>query len=468
MTTAVVLPTTHTEAPAQPVVAVRRRTIDRVLIALGGVAAIVLAVAGGLLTWGSNFADDYVADELSSQNIFFPDAAALEEEGRTDLVGYADEQVTTGDEAEAYASFINGHLQGIADGATYADLGGPRARPRNGRSPDRPGRRRQDDADDRRAAGQRRQITGQRDTLFKGETLRGLLLSTLRLVDDRQDRRHRRHRRLRRRRRDGGAGGRRSGARAPAGSRRLVAPGRPAEHLARNGHQCPLRARCSASGPAAAWVPSGDATVAPLVVAAAGILAATLGGCVNHPVGPARTFEIVRGQGGHDGRVGAVGRRDRPPARRPRRARASAFSSYTRRRRVRAGGRPRRAAGHVRVDPAARRRVRSTLRERADADPRRRLRRRRRRPHRGPPRPPRRAGRRRRAARARSPPTSRRSSRSTREAHPRRLPRDPHRHRRVRRHGRPRRQRRDRRPLRDEPGLGRASSAWSASSSTPR
>ena len=59
----------------------------------------------------------------------------------------------------------------------------------------------------------------------------------------------RRDRRLRRRRSDGGAGGRRPGARAPAGSRRLVAPGRPAEHLARNGHQCPLRARCSrASG----------------------------------------------------------------------------------------------------------------------------------------------------------------------------------------------------------------------------
>ena len=51
---------------------------------------------------------------------------------------------------------------------------------------------------------------------------------------------------------------------------------------------------------------------------------------------------------------------------------------------------------------------------------------------------------------------------------PRDLPRHPHRDRRLRRHGRPRRQRRDRRPLRHEPGLGRASSASSASSSTPR
>ena len=34
----------------------------------------------------------------------------------------------------------------------------------------------------------------------------------------------------------------------------------------------------------------------PLVVGAAGILAATLGGCVNHPVGPARTFDDYEGK----------------------------------------------------------------------------------------------------------------------------------------------------------------------------
>ena len=49
----------------------------------------------------------------------------LAEEGRTDLVELADEQVDTGSEAEAYASFINGHLEAIADGATYADLSAP-------------------------------------------------------------------------------------------------------------------------------------------------------------------------------------------------------------------------------------------------------------------------------------------------------------------------------------------------------
>ena len=156
------------------VVQVHRRTIDKLLIGFGVVAAIVFAAAGGLLTWGSNFADDYVHDELASQKVFFPDEASLREEGRDDLVKYADEQVTTGSEAEAYASFIDGHLQGIADGKTYAEID------------DRGAAQAVEDA---RTAGASEakiaelqatadQLTGQRDSLFRGETLRGLLLSS--------------------------------------------------------------------------------------------------------------------------------------------------------------------------------------------------------------------------------------------------------------------------------------------------
>jgi hypothetical protein len=160
--------------PRTDVIEVHRRSIDKILISFGLIAAIVFAAAGGLLTWGSNFADDYVHDELSSQKVFFPDEAALREEGRTDLVRYADEQVTTGGEAEAYASFINGHLQGIADGKTYSqidDRGAAQA------------------VVDAKAAGASQaevaqlqatadKLKGQRDTLFKGETLRGLLLTS--------------------------------------------------------------------------------------------------------------------------------------------------------------------------------------------------------------------------------------------------------------------------------------------------
>jgi hypothetical protein len=162
--------------PLQKPVTLTRRRIDRMLVAAGAVVAIVLAVAGGLLTWGSSFADDYVGDELRAQNIFFPDADALREEGRDDLLGYAGEQVTSGGDAEAYASYINGHLAGIADGQTYADLG-PVSRAANAAVADAVESGASDDevADLQATADQ---ISGQRDSLFRGETLRGLLLST--------------------------------------------------------------------------------------------------------------------------------------------------------------------------------------------------------------------------------------------------------------------------------------------------
>jgi hypothetical protein len=163
-------------SPARDGVTVRRRTIDMVLIVAGIVVTAVLGAAGVLLTWGSNFAEDYVSDELTSQNIFFADSAALEEEGREDLVKYAGQQVTTGPEAEAYASLIDGHLQNIADGATYAELGAPQSEARAALAAA------QESGEDDQTIAELQatvdQITGQRDSLFRGETLRGLLLST--------------------------------------------------------------------------------------------------------------------------------------------------------------------------------------------------------------------------------------------------------------------------------------------------
>ena len=67
-------------AEVSSTVTVRRRTVDTVLIAAGIVVTAVLIAAGALLTWGSNFAGDYVHDELSAQNIQFPDAASPPED----------------------------------------------------------------------------------------------------------------------------------------------------------------------------------------------------------------------------------------------------------------------------------------------------------------------------------------------------------------------------------------------------
>jgi hypothetical protein len=159
----------------EPVVALKRRTIDSVLIGFGVIATGVFALAGGLLVWGHNFSSDYVGNELSSQNISFPSAADLTAEGRTDLVSFADQRLDTGSEAQAYASFINGHLAKVADGATYAELGTPESAAKadvtaavDAGQPQAQIATLQAKAD---------AVSAQRNTLFKGETLRGLLLS---------------------------------------------------------------------------------------------------------------------------------------------------------------------------------------------------------------------------------------------------------------------------------------------------
>lgn len=163
-----------TNATTDDVVHLHRRTIDLVLIGLGAIAMLVFAIAGGLLTWGASFADDYVHDELASQNVFFPDEAALREEGRDDLVEYAGEQVTTGSQAEAYASYIGGHLEGIADGKTYSQIDDRGAAAAVEEAKENGA----DQATIDELTATANQLKGQRDSLFRGETLRGLLLSS--------------------------------------------------------------------------------------------------------------------------------------------------------------------------------------------------------------------------------------------------------------------------------------------------
>ena len=193
------------------VVRLPRRTIDKLLVAIGLVAAIVFAAAGAMLMWGSNFAEDYVHDELASQNVVFSDADSLREEGRDDLVKYADEQVTTGAEAEAYASYIGGHLEGIADGKTYAEIDDRGAA--------------QAVVDARESGASEAEIAELQATATELKDPAGLAVPgrdparpaavQLRLGHRRCHRRHRRLRRLRRRRSPAGPGHRRRDPPAP-------------------------------------------------------------------------------------------------------------------------------------------------------------------------------------------------------------------------------------------------------------
>jgi len=167
-------PPSSTESSDSDIVRLHRRSIDKVLIGMGVIATIVFAAAGGLLMWGANFADDYVHRELSSQNVFFPKADALTEEGRDDLVEFAGQQVTTGAMAEAYASYINGHLHEIADGKTYSEIDdrGAAAAVADARAAGASA------AEIAKLQATADTLKGQRDSLFRGETLRGLLLSS--------------------------------------------------------------------------------------------------------------------------------------------------------------------------------------------------------------------------------------------------------------------------------------------------
>ena len=168
---------TRLAAPTKvaPVVALKRRTIDSILIGFGVVAMAAFAVAGGLLMWGHNFSSNYVTKELSSQNITFPSADALIKGDRADLVKFADHKLDTGSEAQGYASFINGHLQKTAGGATYADIGATESAAKADVKTAVDAGKPQATIDELQAKADG--ITGQRNTLFKGETLRGLLLS---------------------------------------------------------------------------------------------------------------------------------------------------------------------------------------------------------------------------------------------------------------------------------------------------
>jgi hypothetical protein len=136
----------------------RRRTFDILVSSTGMMLTIVLLVAGGLLFWGYNFANSNVHDQLAAQKIFFPpkgsEALAPPEIGRH-LNQYAGQQLVNGAQAQAYADhFIAVHLNETAGGKTYAQVSSQAL---------------QNPGDVKLAA--------QVQTLFRGETLRGMLLN---------------------------------------------------------------------------------------------------------------------------------------------------------------------------------------------------------------------------------------------------------------------------------------------------
>src|SRR5687767_2222997 len=93
-------------------------------LAVEAILFLILAVGGGLLTWGGNFATDMVHDQLADQRIFFPEKGAegFDAETYPGLQQYAGEAVDNGPKAKAYANeYIGAHLKDIAGGKTYSE-----------------------------------------------------------------------------------------------------------------------------------------------------------------------------------------------------------------------------------------------------------------------------------------------------------------------------------------------------------
>ncbi|HLI72483.1 MAG TPA: hypothetical protein VKU86_01295 [Acidimicrobiales bacterium] len=137
----------------------RRKTFDVLMASGGAVVVVVLLVAGALLMWGYTFSNGYVHDQLSAQKITFPPAgsqALASPKIGPYLNQYAGQPLTTGPQAEAYANhFIAVHLSEVAGGQTYAQVSAASlASPTNAK------------------------LKAEAQTLFQGETLRGLLLTS--------------------------------------------------------------------------------------------------------------------------------------------------------------------------------------------------------------------------------------------------------------------------------------------------
>jgi hypothetical protein len=135
----------------------KRRTFDILMAVAGLFLAVTLAVAGGLALWGHNFIGSEVHNQLAAQKIYFPAANSPEVKAPefAAMHQYAGQQLTTGAQAEVYADhFIANHLKVIGGGKTYAQLSAEAiAQPANVK------------------------VAAQVATVFKGETLRGLLLN---------------------------------------------------------------------------------------------------------------------------------------------------------------------------------------------------------------------------------------------------------------------------------------------------
>jgi hypothetical protein len=135
-----------------------RKIVDRMVSVAAVVVAVAMLVLGGLAIYGGNFGQQNVRDRLEPQNVTFPPFAAMTPEEQATIGDFAGQRVVNGEQAKGFSDYIAGHLKAVNDGKTYSETSA--AAREEGLAPDV-------------AA----ELQGKADTLFKGETLRAILLN---------------------------------------------------------------------------------------------------------------------------------------------------------------------------------------------------------------------------------------------------------------------------------------------------
>ena len=140
-----------------------RSALDRLASWFGFALAAVLLVAGALLAYGSSFINNNVEEQLSQQNITMPAKDRLETpEQKAALEKFAGQKMTTGDQAKAFADqYILVHMNTQSNNKTYEEVSGEYMKA-NKSAPN---------AEETKKLGELRQ------SLFMGNTLRGMLLN---------------------------------------------------------------------------------------------------------------------------------------------------------------------------------------------------------------------------------------------------------------------------------------------------
>lgn len=146
----------------------KRKNFDKIVTTVGFGITVFLFVAAALLNWGASFAQDSVKSQLDNQNIAFPAVEGMPEATKDQLSKWAEMKVTTGEMARDYSDlYIWEHMKGasvaaIGKPATYSEVSGMYM-----------GLTRSGSTDTEQIA----KLGDLRQTLFMGNTLRGMLLT---------------------------------------------------------------------------------------------------------------------------------------------------------------------------------------------------------------------------------------------------------------------------------------------------